>query len=92
VPDKLVLTSASDKAVQGQFILFTEGGPVSAYTIKVPVAMASTVKVSPAKGAIPANGFVSVTVTVTSKVAVNSSITVEPGNIIVTVRYTIIKA
>lgn len=84
-----MLTSASDTAVQAQFILFTEGGPVRAYTITVPAAMAGKVTVSPAKGAIPANGFVSVTVTVTSKVAVSTRVTVEPGNIIVTVRYTI---
>jgi hypothetical protein len=45
--------------------------------------------VSPVKGAIAAKGFVTVTVTVTSAVAVSTRINVEPGNIIVTVRYTI---
>jgi len=84
-----MLKSASGKAARGQVILFTEGGPVSAFTIKVPAAMAGKVKVSPVKGAIAANGFVTVTVTVTSAVAVSTHLTVEPGNIIVTVRYTI---
>jgi hypothetical protein len=88
-PNTLMLKSASGKAARGQVILFTEGGPVSAFTIKVPAAMAGKVEVSPVKGAIAANGFVTVTVTVTSAVAVSTHLTVEPGNIIVTVRYTI---
>ena len=84
-PDKLLLTSAKGKAASGIFLLTATGGPVSEYTIKVPAAMAGKVTVSPLRGSLPAGGYVTVTVTVTSNVALNTSVTVEPGNHIVSV-------
>ena len=66
-------------------MLTTAGGPVSHYTIKVPVAMAGKVAVSPSQGSLPANGHVTVTVTVTSTVALNTHVTVEPGNLTIKV-------
>jgi hypothetical protein len=84
-PDKLLLTSAKGKAVSGFFLLATTGGPVSEYTIKVPAAMAGKVTVSPSKGSLPAGGYVTVTVTVTSNVTLNTYVTVEPGSLIVRV-------
>ena len=65
------------------------GGPVSRYTINVPAGVAGKVAVSPAKGSLPAGGRVTVTVTVTSKVAVDTRLTVDPGVIAVTVVLTI---
>ena len=65
------------------------GGPVRNYTISVPAGMAATVKVSPAAGSLPGDGWVTVTVTVTSKVAVGTRLTVDPGNIAVTVALSI---
>ena len=79
-----MLTSAAGKAVSGIFLLTAEGGPVSQYTITVP-ATAGKITVAPMRGSLPANGFVSVTVTVTSKVALNTAITVQPGDLTVRV-------
>ncbi len=84
-PGRLVLTAAKGKRVSGFFVLTTRGGPVSEYAIGVPAAMAGKVMVSPARGSLPANGFVAVTVTVTSNVALNTYLTVEPGNLTVRV-------
>jgi hypothetical protein len=84
-PDELLLTATKGKAVSGTFQLFAEHGPVPHYWISVPAAMAGKVTVSPAKGSLPAFQWVPVTVTVTSKVAVKTKLTVEPGDITVTV-------
>ena len=83
-PDQLLLTAAKGKAVSGLFSVTAENGPVS-YTIKVPAAMAGKIKVAPSKGSLPANKHVTVTVTVTSQVALTTYVTVEPGNIAVPV-------
>jgi DNA-directed RNA polymerase specialized sigma24 family protein len=87
-PGQLLLTAAKGKTVSGLFSVTAENGPVS-YTIKVPAAMAGKIKVAPAKGSLPANEYVTmtvnVTVTVTSQVALNTYVTVEPGNIAVRV-------
>ncbi len=84
-PDNLLLTSAKGKTASGFFVLTATGGPVSEYTIKVPAAMAGQVTVSPSRGSLPANGYAAVSVTVTSNVALNTHVTVEPGNLIVQV-------
>ncbi len=83
-PDQLLLTAAKGKTVSGLFSVTAENGPVS-YTIKVPAAMAGKIMVGPSKGSLPANEYVTVTVTVTSQVALNTYVTVEPGNIAVRV-------
>ena len=80
----MLLTAAKGKAVSGLFSVTAENGPVS-YTIKVPAAMAGKMKVAPSKGSLPANKHVTVTVTVTSQVALTTYVTVEPGNITVPV-------
>ena len=83
-PDQLLLTAAKGKTVSGHFSVTAENGPVS-YAIKVPAAMAGMIKVAPSKGSLPANKYVTVTVTVTSQVALTTYVTVEPGNITVPV-------
>jgi DNA-directed RNA polymerase specialized sigma24 family protein len=83
-PDQLLLTAAKGKAVSGLFSVTAENGPVS-YIIKVPADMAGKIKVAPSKGSLPANKHVTVTVTVTSQVALTTYVTVEPGNIAVPV-------
>ena len=88
-PDKLLLTSAKGKAASGFFVLTATGGPVGYYTIKVPADVAANVTVSPSAGSLPAGGYVAVTVTVTSKAALSTDLTVEPGNLTVTVVYKI---
>jgi len=85
VPGRLVLTAAKGKAVSGLLVLTATGGPVSEYAIEVPAAMAGKVMVSPSRGSLPANGYVAVTVTVTSNVALNTYLTVEPGNLTIEV-------
>jgi hypothetical protein len=88
-PDKLLLTSTKGTAASGFFVLTATGGPIGYYAIEVPVGMASRVTVSPSAGSLPANGYVAVTVTVTSKAALSTDLTVEPGNLTVTVVYKI---
>jgi hypothetical protein len=85
-PDKLVLTSKSGEPASGFFVLTAANGPVTHYTVRVP-ADSGRVTVAPAGGSLPVNGRVEVTVTVTSKVALNTHVVVEPGNLTVTVVY-----
>jgi hypothetical protein len=85
-PDKLMLTSKSGQPASGYFLLTAANGPVSHYTVRV-AAMADRVKVAPAGGSLPVNGYVEVTVQVTSKAALTTHVVVEPGNLIVTVVY-----
>jgi DNA-directed RNA polymerase specialized sigma24 family protein len=92
VPDALMLTSTAGKAVSGTFILSAVGGPVGHYAITVPAAVSGKITVSPAQGSLPDGGWVTVTVTVTSKTAVKSYITVSPGGLKVAVALAIKKA
>ena len=85
-PGKLVLTSVSGKPVSGSFVLTAAGGPVAHYTVQV-AAMPAMVKVAPAGGSLKAGKNVTVTVTVTSKVALTTHVIVAPGNLTVTVVY-----
>ena len=85
-PDKLMLTSKSGTPASGLFLLTAANGPVSRYTVRV-AAMPGRVKVAPAGGSLPVNGYVGVTVTVTSKVALTTHVVVEPGDLTVTVVY-----
>jgi len=87
-----VLTSTAGKAVSGDFILSAVGGPVGHYAITVPAAVRGKIAVSPVQGSLPDGGWVTVTVTVTSKTAVKSTITVSPGGLKVTVVLDIKKA
>ena len=88
-PDKLLLTSASGKPASGFFLLSAQNGPVSKYTIKVPAGVAGKVRVSPSSGSLPAGGFIQVIVTVTSPAALTTHVTVQPGDLVVTVVYKI---
>jgi len=85
VPGRLVLTAAKGQSDSGFFVLTATGGPVSEYAIEVPAAMAGKVMVSPSRGSLPANGYVAVTVTVTSNAALSTYLTVEPGNLTIQV-------
>jgi len=87
-PAKLALTSVSGKPARGSFVLTAANGPVPHYTVRV-AALAGQVKVTPAAGSLQANANIAVTVTVTSKVALTTHIIVEPGNLTVTVAYTL---
>jgi hypothetical protein len=84
-PDTLSLTSTAGKAVSGKFVLSAVGGPVGDYSIKVPAGMSGKLTVTPATGSLADGGSVTVTVTVTSKTALNTYVTVDPGGITVTV-------
>ena len=82
---RLVLTSTKGKAVSGSFVLTAVGGPVNRYTVRVPAAVAGKVTVAPVQGSLPANGSVTVTVTAASTVALNTNVTVRPGDLTVRV-------
>jgi len=81
-----MLTSKPGQPASGFFVLTAANGPVPLYTVRV-VAKAGKVSVAPVSGSLAPNGFVEVTVTVTSKTAVTAQIVVEPGNLSVTVVY-----
>jgi hypothetical protein len=51
--------------------------------------VASKVTVSPASGSLVAGGYVTVTVTVTSKVALSTALVVNPGKVGVTVTFSV---
>ncbi len=87
MPARLLLSSTSGKPASGSFLLTAANGPVSRYTVRVPAGLAAKVTVAPSGGSLPAGGFVRVTVTVTSKVALTTHVLVEPGNLTVTVVY-----
>ncbi len=85
-PNKLVLSAVKGKPASGRFILTAVGGPVH-FLIHSPNAK---VTVSPSSGSLSfAGSWVTVTVTVRSLVAVNAHIVVDPGNVIVTVVFSI---
>jgi hypothetical protein len=84
-PDTLALTSTGGTAASGKFVLSAAGGPVGDYVIKVPASMSGKITVTPATGSLAKGGSVTVTVTVTSKTALNTYVTVDPGGITVTV-------
>ena len=81
-----MLTSKPGQAASGFFVLTAANGPVAQYTVRV-AARAAKISVAPVSGSLALNGFVEVTVTVTSKVALTTQIVVEPGNLSVTVVY-----
>ena len=85
-PARLVLTSLSGKPASGFIRLTALNGPVAHYTVRV-AADPGRVRVAPAGGSLPVNGYVEVTVTVTSKVALTTHVVIEPGDLIVTVVY-----
>jgi hypothetical protein len=85
-PDSLQLTSKSGQPVSGSFTITAVGGPVAPFTIRVNT-MAANVKVAPARGSLPTGASVRVTVTVTSKGALTTHLTVMPGSLTITVVY-----
>ena len=81
-PNKLALSAAAGKAVSGTFIVTAVGGPVH-FTI---TSANAKVTVSPPSGSLGSAGaWVTVTVTARSTVALRTHLTVDPGNLIVTV-------
>ena len=82
-PSKLALSAAAGKAVSGTFTVTAVGGPVGKFTIS---SANANVTVSPSSGSlVSAGAWVTVTVTAHSKVALRTSLTVDPGKLIVTV-------
>jgi hypothetical protein len=86
-PTELVLSAVKGKAAIGTFTLTAVGGPVSAYAIS---SANSKVTVSPSYGKLSAAGArVVITVTVKSLVALDTKLTVQPGNLVITVVFSI---
>ena len=86
-PTKLVLSAVKGKAAIGTFTLTALGGPVSAYAVSSGSTM---VTVSPSYGTLsPAGARVVITVTVKSLVALDTKITVQPGDLVITVVFSI---
>ena len=81
----LTLTGVKGQAT-GTFILIAVGGPVK-FVIHDPNVK---VTVSPVSGSLASAGsFVKVTVTVKSLVALGVRLTVDPGNLVITVLFSI---
>jgi hypothetical protein len=85
-PKGLTLSAVKGKPASGTFIVTAVGGPVN-YVITSPNGK---VAVSPPSGSLPAAGsWVTVTVTVRSNVAFSARVIISPGNLVVTVRFSI---
>jgi DNA-directed RNA polymerase specialized sigma24 family protein len=85
-PRELALSAVAGKPASGTFIVTAVGGPVNF----VVTSSNGKVSVSPASGSLSAAGsWITVTVTVRSTVAFTASLTVKPGNLVVTVRFSI---
>jgi DNA-directed RNA polymerase specialized sigma24 family protein len=85
-PNDLVLSAVVGKPASGTFIVTAVGGPVN-FAVTSPNGK---VTVSPPSGSLKAAGsWITVTVTVRSKVALNARLIVSPGNLVVTVRFSI---
>ena len=70
----------------GTFTLTAQGGPVSSYSIS---GGAGQLTVSPSSGSIAAGGSVTITVTATSLIAIDTKLTINPGGQTVTVLLTL---
>jgi hypothetical protein len=85
-PNTLVLSALKGKPASGTFILTAVGGPVN-FVIH---SASGKVIVSPSSGSLGSAGaWITVTVTVRSKVAVNVHLIVDPGNLVVNVAFSI---
>ncbi len=70
----------------GTFTLTAQGGPVSSYSIS---GGAGQLTVSPSSGSITAGGSITITVTATSLIALDTTLTINPGGQTVTVLVTL---
>ncbi len=84
-PGALVLTSLLGGPATGTLTLTAGNAPVTHYTISVPSSLLGELLVSPASGSIGAGQSVRVTATVSGLLAVDTTITVNPGGHSVTV-------
>jgi hypothetical protein len=85
-PNELVLSAVMGKPASGTFIVRAVGGPVN-FVITSPNAK---VTVLPRSGSLRVAGsWITVTVTVRSTIALTARLTVNPGNLVVTVRFSI---
>jgi Sigma-70 region 2 len=84
-PAELKLTAAAGKVARGTFRLGAVGGPVTHWVISVPAAVAGKVTLSRYSGSLTSGDWVVITVSVQSKVAVDTRLTVSPGHLTVTV-------
>ena len=81
-----MLSAVKGKPASGKFILIAVGGPVE-FVIHSPNGK---VTVSPRSGSLGVAGsWITVTVTVRSLVALDVRLTVKPGNLVVTVLFSI---
>ncbi len=84
-PGVLVLASLLGGPATGTLTLTAGNAPVTHYTISVPRSLLGELSVSPASGSIGAGQSVRVTVTLSGLLAVDTTITVNPGSHSVTV-------
>jgi RNA polymerase sigma factor (sigma-70 family) len=78
-PSTLVLAGLLTGSATGTLTLSAGSTPVSHYTISIPSSLLGHVTVSPASGAIPADGSQRVTVTLRGLLSLDTTIAVSPG-------------
>jgi hypothetical protein len=83
-PGTLDLVTVNGTAT-GKLTLTAHGGPVSGYSITVGSALSGSLAVSPSSGSLASGASVTVTVTSTSRVALDGQLIVNPGGQTVTV-------
>lgn len=69
----------------GTFTITAGGGPVSGYSVTAGSALAGKITVSPASGSLASGASVTITVTSVSLVALDGTLTIDPGGRTVTV-------
>ena len=78
-PARLALTAAAGKVARGTISLTAVDGPVTDWSIQVPTAVAGKVTLSRYSGSLASGARVVITVSVQSKVAVDTTLSVNPG-------------
>jgi Sigma-70 region 2 len=80
-PASLALAAAPGKVASGTIVLTAVGGPVTDWSITVPAGVVTKVTLSRYSGSLAADARVVITVSVHSKVALDTYLTVNPGGL-----------
>jgi hypothetical protein len=83
-PSRLVLAVVNGKPT-GAITLTAVGGPVTGYAVTVGSAAVGKLTVSPSSGSLASGASVTITVTSTSLIALDATLTINPGGHAVTV-------
>jgi len=81
-------TGANGGLPEGTFTLTAENGPVSLYWLTVAASADGALTVSPSSGSLPEGQTVTITLSLTTRVSLDTQVLIEPGDVSITVLYT----